>query len=830
MSLVGLRIGHFLVERELGAGGMGTVYVALDERLKRRVALKALRRDRLSPQVRARFLREARVLSQLDHPNVCRVYEFLPGAEIPAGTGGAGDRAAGLDYLALELVEGESLRDLALDRRLRDLDLSTKLGIAEQLARAVAAAHEKGIVHRDLKPENVMLAPRAGAERYLVKVLDFGLAHTPAGFAADLDRPASTSSEQAAIEAAPAATFSRDETAPADTAPAVTPPTAPGATPPTIPPAPGLTGGAAGPTVPSDRAATPAATPAPRPFDEVTTRPSAGEAVETAHGAMIGTLCYMSPEQARGEPVQAPSDLFALGLVLQELFSGERVYAANLPLPALHKLVAAGETTPLAAELDKDVATLLRRLLAREPAARPSASDVVAQLVRIRGRRARRIRFALAAAAVLLVIAGLAKYALDLRTERNRALAAQATAEAARREAEEMLRFMVGLFEASRPIEARGEELSARDLLDRGATRVEAELADQPGIRSRLLGTIGAVYCQLGVQEQAMPLLERALAERRASFAADSLEVAAAEADLARCLYERGELEQAEALHRHALAVREAALGPNHPDVAETVNNLGLTLWRQAELEPARALFARALAIWEASSGPDSLDTSRALNNLGEIAKAAGNAEEAEALLTRALAIKQRLLPANDLRLASAYNNLGELDYHLSRYPEAEANLERAIAIWEEVLGPDHPDIAAGLNNLASVYDETNRSALAETTYRRVAAIYERAFGPNHHGIAIAWNNLGEVAARQGRRDEAIAAYRRSLAIFERALGPRHPILAHPLLGLAKLLADTDRAAARALAERAVSLREAALGADHGETVAARAVRDQLGS
>lgn len=151
----GTTVGTLRVVSLIGAGGMGEVYIAEDERLDRRVALKAIRGGlRERPRSRARFLREARILSSLEHPGICRIYDY-----IETGDG---------DYIVLELIEGASL-----DRATRGWTTRAKLALAEDLARTLAVAHAAGVVHRDLKPANVMVTP-AGE----VKVLDFGIART----------------------------------------------------------------------------------------------------------------------------------------------------------------------------------------------------------------------------------------------------------------------------------------------------------------------------------------------------------------------------------------------------------------------------------------------------------------------------------------------------------------------------------------------------------------------------------------------------------------------------------------------------------------------------
>ncbi|HEX9984956.1 MAG TPA: protein kinase [Thermoanaerobaculia bacterium] len=146
--------GHIRILDALGQGGMGEVYVGLDERLGRRVAVKAVRADReRSGRSRERVLREARALSSLDHPNICRLYEYI---EAPEG-----------DFLILELIDGVTLTR-AVER---GMSRTRKLRIAADILAALLAAHRKGIVHRDLKPDNVMITSDGG-----VKVLDFGIA------------------------------------------------------------------------------------------------------------------------------------------------------------------------------------------------------------------------------------------------------------------------------------------------------------------------------------------------------------------------------------------------------------------------------------------------------------------------------------------------------------------------------------------------------------------------------------------------------------------------------------------------------------------------------
>jgi serine/threonine protein kinase len=155
--VIGSSIGSIRIESQLGVGGMGEVYLGYDPRLDRRVAVKTIHREkRLSPQLKARFLREARLLSKLGHPAICQVYDLI---ETPEA-----------DFLVLEYVQGATLRDLAARE---ELPFERKLRLAEKIAAALAAAHREKIVHRDLKADNIMVTPEGE-----VKVLDFGIARS----------------------------------------------------------------------------------------------------------------------------------------------------------------------------------------------------------------------------------------------------------------------------------------------------------------------------------------------------------------------------------------------------------------------------------------------------------------------------------------------------------------------------------------------------------------------------------------------------------------------------------------------------------------------------
>ena len=331
-SLIGSKVGHYRIVDRIAAGGMGEVYVGFDETLQRRVALKRIRPEfHLSELAKARFQREARVLSQMGHPNICQIYDYLEGGES--------------DFIVMELVEGRSLTQAMK----AGLDARTKARVAEQVAGVLVAAHGKGVVHRDLKPDNVMLA--AGGQ---VKVLDFGLSRQMG-----------------------------DEAWAGSPAPPLSDPD--------------------GGTAALEEGATRSLA---KPSGSGTPQASLGKL--TTVGAIMGTVGYMSPEQARGEATTAASDIYSFGLMLQELFTGRRAYEGGLKGAARLEIAKRGETLP-ATGIDRDITALIARLKSFEPAARPSAIDVAEKLEWIRRKpQRRRRRMALAAGVAAVVLAAIA--------------------------------------------------------------------------------------------------------------------------------------------------------------------------------------------------------------------------------------------------------------------------------------------------------------------------------------------------------------------------------------------------------------------------------------
>jgi tetratricopeptide (TPR) repeat protein/tRNA A-37 threonylcarbamoyl transferase component Bud32 len=684
-------VSHYRILESLGMGGMGEVYAGLDETLKRKVALKAIRRDqRLSAFAKARFLREARLLSQLDHPNVCRVYDYI---EEDDG-----------DWLVLELVEGTSLRD-ALQR---GLDRSSKLAIAEQIAGALVAAHTADVVHRDLKPHNVMVTSEGQA-----KVMDFGLARTGG--------PETERAEAAEQDAPPQATAparaNAQETARVLDAPRFWEPSSPGS------------------------------------------RPSREELAgfQTQAGAIMGTLGYMSPEQARGEVATSASDMYSFGLLLQELFTGRPAFDSEVEYETLFENVKTGRTLAPAG-VGADLARLIERLKSVPPSQRPTAVEAEERLRWIRGKPKRRLRILAAVGALVVLALGGVKYTLDLERERTAAVQARQEADGRRKQAEDLIGFMLGdLREKLEPVGRLEilDDVGAKAMAYFAAVPVETLSDEELLRRSKALYQIGSVRIAQGNLEAAGKPLEESL-------------------DLAK-----------------ALVARSPADGERLYELAQSHFWVGFVRWRRRDLDAALEHFRAYSGIAERLVGQDPgrtdwrLELASAHSNIGSVLQERDDSDGALAQFRACLAIEQALLdqePDNNAfreAVAASNNTIGEVQRSRGRLAEALEHHRTELAIREELvrrepgnttwrmyLGVSHTYVGGVLEALGNVADALKhyRAALAISNALAVHdptnMEWKRELARHHFKIGRALGALG------ARRAEALEHLQTAVAVL----------------------------------------------------------------
>jgi serine/threonine protein kinase len=758
-EMIGKTIGHIRIMGRLGKGGMGEVYVGFDDKLERKVAVKAIgAKSRYDARTKSRFLREARALSQLGHPHICQIYDYIEG-----------DTS---DYLVLEFIEGKSLKHKIEE----GMEGPLKLKIAEQIAEVLVVTHKKGIIHRDLKPSNIMVT-----DKNEVKVLDFGLA-----------RFVQAKRESRGLE-------QRDEVAPAEP-------------------------DSGAPLEQMDITWT---LPQQDDGSEVDSGPPPVVGFMTRDGMIMGTPFYMSPEQARGEAASAASDMYSFGLVLQQLFTGKLPYDETVDRTTILNLAQKAETVPIMG-VSADLAGLINRLKSPVPAARPSATETLEIIQRIREKPKRRVRnLIISSVALAFVLFGF-KYIWDLRQERQLALQA-------RDEATNVANFLVNLFKVSDPGEARGNTITAREILDKGAKEIERGLEILPLTKARLMETIGTVYRNLGLYKESEPLTRKVLEIQENQLGKEDLQVAqslmnlallferqgkypeAAECSersldiqkkrlgsdhpdiasslhlLGRISYRQAKLKQAESFYEPALKIREKTLGPKHPDVAESLNDLGALYYLQGQFDKAEQNYKRALAIRESVLGADHPDVGSTLNSLASLYLWLKRYGEAEPLYQKSLSIRLKTLGPDHPFVANSYNNIGILYQYQKNYPEAEKYYKKSLEVRKKSLRPDHPDIAGGLEDLANLYQVMGRIHEAETLYRQALLLLEKAYGSDNPELTSVLNNLAYIYMGLGSYSKAEENFERSLNIIKKAFGPDHLRTSRSLADLGHLYLKTGR-------------------------------------
>lgn len=371
------------------------------------------------------------------------------------------------------------------------------------------------------------------------------------------------------------------------------------------------------------------------------------------------------------------------------------------------------------------------------------------------GRLLRRHRRPVAAAAlvILALAAGLTATVFEARRAEREAAGAEAVAQ-----------FLEGLFKASDPRQARGEVPDARELLRRGTGRVGEELRGQPLQRARLLDTLGGIHTELGLYDEARPLLEEALEIRERLAGKDSPKVADTLVRLGAVAHLSGKGDPLP-FFRRALVIRESRLGPEDPAVASVLNNLGTAFAKLGRFDEAEATLRRTLALQQRLWGDRDPRVAKTLHNLGGIAYYRDRLDDAERLLKRGLAIREAVLPADDLDLAGSREALALLLSKRGRPAEAAEVLERLAASGEKVYGPAHPSFARTLLNLGLARKSLGQDEPARRNLERALAICDRSLGPGDTLGIRALATLAELHLQHGRTAEAEPLYRRLVAL-----------------------------------------------------------------
>jgi serine/threonine protein kinase len=671
----------------------------------------------------------------------------------------AGSTKDGQPYFVMEYVNGPPITTYCDNKKLK---IRERLELFIKVCEGVQHAHQKAVIHRDLKPSNVLVSEIDG--KPLPRIIDFGIAKAI--------------SAQAGVE----------------------------------------------------------------------------KTMLTQLGALVGTPGFISPEQADPSvlDVDTRTDVYSLGVILYMLLTGtlpfdqarwkkkrfdeilRELREEDPPSPSTRlrgepetatdsAAMRATEPRQLVSMLRGDLDWITMKALEKDRARRyGSPSDLAADIERYLQNRpviarpattgyrlkkyVQRHRAGVAAAsgaAVLLLAFAITQTVQLRRITRERDRANRITS------------FMTSMFKVSDPNEARGNSITAREILDKASQDIGSGLARDPELQAEMMSTMGDVYVNLGLYDRAEPLMEKSAELRRRLEGTKSADTLEARDQLAFVLTLQGHYAEAEKLERETLEIRSNTLGPKDLATVATKTHLGGTLGAEGHFAEAEKLDRESLEVRERVLGLEHADTLTTMGNLARVLQHQGQYAEAEELDRRIFEVRSRVLGPEHLDTVFALGNLSWDLYRHGQLAEAEKLQRQVVDIRRRILGPEHPGTAGSIARLAVILNSEGRFAEAEKLQRETLEIRRRVLGPEHPETILSLGSLAGTLQSEGRLDEAEKLYRQELDIERRTLGPEHEDTLSAMSNLATLLGREERyTEGEKLIRQVLAIEQGALGLD----------------
>ena len=621
----------------------------------------------------------------------------------------AGSTPDGRPYFVMEFVAGIPIT-VYCDRH--KLTVRQRMELFIQVCEGVQHAHQKAIIHRDLKPSNILVAELDG--KPTPRIIDFGVA-------------------------------------------------------------------------------------------KATSQKLTVGTMHTSLGTMVGTIGYMSPEQADpfGEDIDTRSDVYSLGAVLYELLTGtlphdlkklaydevlRRLRDQDAPRPSTKVSTFGSRSGERAKNRNSDSPTLVRQLrgdpdaivlkaLEKDRTRRyASASELAADISRYlrnepvtahppstvyRTRkyiRRHRLGVAIAATAVLLLAGFAVVQSIALRRitrERDRA--------------DRITEFMTGMFRQPEPSEARGNTVTAREILDRASGEIDTGLRTDPELQAKMMYTMADTYAGLGLYSRSESLVKRALATQQRVLGARDPDTLRSASLLAKVVTFQGHAAQVEKLQRETLALQRKVFGPENPDTLQSMIILADILDWETNYPEAEQLEREALNTERRVLGPEHPDTLNLTSGLADTLRQAGRNDEAEKLAREALEAQRRTLGSEHPDTLFTMTLLAEIDDDEGHYAESEQLEREALNIKSRVLGAEHPKTLFVMSQLAHTLAQEGRLGDAEALSRQALETNSRVLGPEHPYTLVNMKDLAGIIGREGRYEEAEKLFHQVIDLATRA-------------------------------------------------------------
>ena len=491
---------------------------------------------------------------------------------------------------------------------------------------------------------------------------------------------------------------------------------------------------------------------------------------QTDVGQLVGTLEYMSPEQALADPqgVDTRSDVYSLGVIVYEMLAGRRPYKLKRQLHEAVQTIREEDPAPLSSvsrDYRGDIETIVAKALEKDKERRygsaaalgldiehyltdqPIAARPANATYHLR-KFARRHKALVAAAVAVFVVltAGIVVSTEGLvRANRERDRANRITD------------FMQNMFKVADPAEARGNSITAREILDKASKGIDTGLTGDPEVQAQMLHVMGNVYSGLGLYSPSEMLLRRAVEIRRKVLGPNDADTLDSMNHLSWVILYQGRYAEAEKIQRNALERERRVLGENNPQTAYAIDGLASALGFESRYADAEKLYRESLDIEKRIHGEDSREYLIVLGNLGWLLEQEGHLAESEKLLLGAVDLSRRIHRADDPIALNVMTNLSATLMDEGRYAEAEKVQRETLDIQQRILGPEHRSTLASMVTLGSIFAGEAHYDQAEKLYLQTLDIQRRVLGPEHPETAETVYYLGCLAAREGHKDRSLS-------------------------------------------------------------------------